>query len=534
MGKIIYEKSFINISVARNFILRLIILTAILFTGKINAQTFPPSSNCTSKDLELVSASLPGSNPCNTCTPGSTLTRTLYVAIYNKTGSNRTSFAFWANLEIYNDDGTLDAAHSGPVSGCVGSIPKNAITTFPSNVVVTYNCGQSLRLTNLHLAWTDASPNSTCPTLLGNTAGINPKCGELPLINIDAGVTANVAITNATCASTGSLVITPSGGKSPYTVAIGSTSFTNISSSATFSNLAAGPYTIIITDANNCTATKIKTVGFTGVIPSAPTSGGNKTECASSPLQTLTATATSPGTIVWYNAATAGAVVASPTLHAVGTVTYYAEAVSGSCVSTNRTPVTLTINSNPAAPSVCVVQPSLCGPSTGSLTINNPTGSGFQYSIDNGAHWQSSASFSNLVAGSVSVIVVKNSNGCTSAQTGCSPSNCVTPIVENYESVAHNNFDDPISAEMKKVSVSAYPNPFTDRVKFVLDITDAGDCNFDLYNLMGQKIKTVYHGYVPEGSSEFEISLEQDMGYFIYKCTVNDRQVTGNIFKSNK
>ncbi|WKW45959.1 Ig-like domain-containing protein [Myroides sp. JBRI-B21084] len=87
--------------------------------------------------------------------------------------------------------------------------------------------------------------------------------------------------------------------------------------------------------------------------PTAPTSGGNITECAASPIQTLTATATSPGnTVVWYTQATGGTALATaPTLNAVGTVTYYAEAVtSANCSSTTRTPVTLTINATPAAP----------------------------------------------------------------------------------------------------------------------------------------------------------------------------------------
>jgi hypothetical protein len=46
-------------------------------------------------------------------------------------------------------------------------------------------------------------------------------------------------------------------------------------------------------------------------------------------IQTLTATATVPtGFCKWYNAATAGTVVANPTLNAVGNITYYAEAVN--------------------------------------------------------------------------------------------------------------------------------------------------------------------------------------------------------------
>ncbi|MHB1195706.1 MAG: Ig-like domain-containing protein, partial [Lutibacter sp.] len=88
--------------------------------------------------------------------------------------------------------------------------------------------------------------------------------------------------------------------------------------------------------------------------PAAPISGGDQIECEASPIQTLTVTATvSTGfSIVWYDAATGGNVVASPTLNAVGSITYYAESVNNvtECTSNSRTAVTLTINATPVAP----------------------------------------------------------------------------------------------------------------------------------------------------------------------------------------
>ena len=50
--------------------------------------------------------------------------------------------------------------------------------------------------------------------------------------------------------------------------------------------------------------------------------------------------------VVWYDAAVGGNVVASPILDAIGSVTYYAEAVSNTglnCSSLTRTAVTLTL-----------------------------------------------------------------------------------------------------------------------------------------------------------------------------------------------
>ncbi|CAL1518480.1 gliding motility-associated C-terminal domain-containing protein [Chitinophaga sp. MM2321] len=84
--------------------------------------------------------------------------------------------------------------------------------------------------------------------------------------------------------------------------------------------------------------------------PAAPASGGNQQECEASPIQTLTATATVPvGSVVWYDAAVGGNIVAAPILNTVGTVTYYAETDNGVCTSTSRTPVNLTILPTPDA-----------------------------------------------------------------------------------------------------------------------------------------------------------------------------------------
>ncbi|MBJ2127288.1 S-layer family protein, partial [Flavobacterium sp. IB48] len=64
---------------------------------------------------------------------------------------------------------------------------------------------------------------------------------------------------------------------------------------------------------------------------------------------TLTATASVPAgqSVVWYDAALAGNIVASPVLSTVGTVTYYAQGNNGSCTSAVRTPVTLAIAAPP-------------------------------------------------------------------------------------------------------------------------------------------------------------------------------------------
>ncbi|WP_432410206.1 DUF7507 domain-containing protein [Rasiella sp. SM2506] len=107
-----------------------------------------------------------------------------------------------------------------------------------------------------------------------------------------------------------------------------------------------------VTDQIGCSSLTRTAVTLTiDTAADAPISTGDITECEEDPLQTLDAndaiTATPGQTVVWYDAATAGNVVANPTLNIVGTVTYWAEGetTGGICSSLTRTAVTLTINS---------------------------------------------------------------------------------------------------------------------------------------------------------------------------------------------
>ena len=728
------------------------------------SQTFPPASNCTSKDLSLVAATLPFSK-CETCT-GGTVTKPLTLAINNKTGSTRTSFAFWATLVILNADGSV--ASTTQISKCFSTIPKNATTSYLYGNL-SFQCGQSLILTNIWEAWTDASPNSTCPTLLNSTSTINPKCGTLPMLNIVAGDDANFNVTNATCTTTGSIQVSPFGGAGgPYTVTISNVNSTTVAQtvsiatggSYTFQNLTSGVYTFGISDPNNCTpVVKTRTVSASGSVPaptsggdqtqcqqspiqtltatattisggtitwynassggsvvanptlnsvgtvtyyaqasngtctsatrtpvtltisaapSAPTSGGDQTECQQSPIQTLTATASggtiawydassggnavanptlnavgtvtyyaqssnstcnsltrtlvsltinaapsaptsggdqtecaqnpvqtltataSGGTITWYNAASGGNVVASPTLNAVGTVTYYAQSSNGTCNSLSRTPVTLTINASPTAPdatptqptcvkggsititavsgetfsfddgafsstltygslipasshtivaknsagctsatttitlnnvpnapnppTICVTQPSLCGPTTGSVTILSPLGADYSYSIDNGTTWQSGTDFNGLAPGSVSGIkVMQNSTGCVSSAVSCDASNCSAPTISMVQTQS------PVIAN-NQTTIKAYPNPFNNTVKFMVTNSTGGRGTLEVWNMLGQKVATVYQGYFAPGSSTYEFkSNESRTNGLIYRLVLGGKPITGKL-----
>ncbi|QCX01873.1 DUF11 domain-containing protein [Aggregatimonas sangjinii] len=180
------------------------------------------------------------------------------------------------------------------------------------------------------------APNCACPTVNAPVSGGNQtECEANPIQTLTATATP------------------PSGADVVwYDAASGG----NVIASPTWNTVGAVTYFAESVDPiNNCTSATRTPVTLTiQAAPIAPTSGGNQTECETTPTQTLTATATSPvGTsVVWYTAPTGGSIVASPILDAVGSITYYAESQddSTSCPSHSRTAVTLTIEPNPTAP----------------------------------------------------------------------------------------------------------------------------------------------------------------------------------------
>ena len=670
----------------------------LLFSGTVSAQTFPAASSCTSNDLQLVAATLTGGDICNSCTPGTTISRTLTLSINNKTSSTRTSFAFWGTLEIYNADGTLKTTTAR--TGCSGPILKNQINSVNFGTI-TYGCGESLKITNLFLAWTDASPGSSCPL---NSATINPKCGTLPSIQINAGVDGSFIVTNITCfGSKGSVDMTPFGGKGPYTFQWTATNGGVIpagqANNEDLTNLVPGTYTVVIKDANNCTTTKSRNItgpsaalslatcsktdatcaGGDGSVSAGAVSNavgtvsyswknaantviGNTANLSNLPAGTYTLTVTdacssatgsvtvgaptpipAPAATVSQqpncNTATGTVTVTSPangvtyTLTQGGVVKYTAvnavfssvvpgtyglSGSNGNCsavgnnVTVNQQPVTpgapsagvtqptcseatgtitvnyananltyvltgpspaittqsnnsgvfanlaagtysLTATSNgctssatpetvnqqpgaPGAPSLKIIQPSLCGPSTGSIEVCNPV-LGYTYALVGSPGIVATGQaiiFGNLAAGSNPSVTVTNTSGCTSAAANCADAlaSCSAPP-SNARVITTNELSSSTNELLlSQTTVKAYPNPFNDRVKFVVSAAQAGKGTLEVFNMLGQKVKTVYQGFLPAGINNFELNLPgQKNSTLIYRFSMGENQLTGKLLQ---
>jgi hypothetical protein len=600
----------------------LIMFLILIFSGFSNAiaqttTTFPPPDRCTSKDLELVSATLTGGDACNSCTPGTTLTRTLTLGINNKTGSNRTAFAFWGTLEITHN-GVISTF---PISRCSDSSPIPPTGPLPAVYIggnfgtITYECGDALRLIDLYLAWTDASPKSTCPTL--NSATISPKCGTLPSIQINVGVNGGFVNTNVICfgASTGAINLTPSGGTGPYTFSwTGPNSFSAITED--ISGLVAGIYSVTITDSKNCSITKSATItqpsaGLTlgtcsktdvscsggdgsvtaGAVSNAvgtvhyswknssntvvgttssvsSLSAGTYTltvtdDCSSktctvtvgappaisTPAATViqptcstatgTVTVTSPVSGVVYTLTQAAILKymanSSSVFNLVVPGTYTLVATNGVCSATGS----VTVNSQPAtpaAPSLKITQPSLCGATTGSIEVCNPV-SGYTYTLVGGASIVASGQsiiFSNLAAGSNPSVTVTNAVGCTSTPANCSSATatCPAPAAKIIEKVALK--ETTINEETSKIGFDAFPVPFKDLLTIRYNFNYVSDVKIEVFNSQGLRVlsKTDTNSYL---NKEITLDLLLNKGkeqMYIVKLTTNQGSSVKKVMSS--
>jgi SprB repeat len=226
-----------------------------------------------------------------------------------------------------------------------------------------------------------------------------------------AGVTVAVTATKVdptTGQSNGSITASATGG-SGFTYSINGGAF---QTSGTFSGLATGNYTVTAKNANGCTG--VTTVALGSTNPCAGVTVAVTTTTVSPAVGqsngSITASATG-GTGFTYSLNN-GAFQASGTFSglAAGNYTITAKNSNG---CTGATTVTLTAVDPCAGITVVVTNTSVnpgTGLSNGSITASATGGTGFTYSLNNGAY-QASGAFANLAAGTYTV-TAKNSNGC--------------------------------------------------------------------------------------------------------------------------
>ena len=77
--------------------------------------------------------------------------------------------------------------------------------------------------------------------------------------------------------------------------------------------------------------------------------------------------------------------------------------------------------------------------------------------------------------------------------------------------------------------IAAYPNPFNPETKLRLEILIGQDFKIDVYNLLGEKVKTIFNGYINSGTRTFSWDAKNNSGLTlpagIYFILVSSKEV---------
>jgi hypothetical protein len=201
--------------------------------------------------------------------------------------------------------------------------------------------------------------------------------------------------------------------------------------------------------------------------------------------------------------------------------------------------VIVTVNGQASGPSVTYIPPT-CLETTFSITVDNPHG-GSTYTLrqlSGGVGPVTKSGTSDVVAGKITFsgltigkgyrVTETTSSNCVSAPTSCGDFSSVSGARTQQ---VQNNVPSELVSDPK---VNAYPNPFNDRIKFVVNSPNAGNGSLEVYNLLGQKVKTVYQGYINIGDQSFELNIpKKQQATLIYVFKVAGKQVTGKILQLN-
>lgn len=349
-------------------------------------------------------------------------------------------------------------------NGCTDNTSATLIN--PTTVSITLNSSTNSSCNGSNGGQIDVNVSGGTPTYTylwsnGSTSEdlVNVVAGSYSLTVTDANgctgtfsttiteptaISANASSTNETCGnSNGSASVSPSGGTPGFTY-----SWSTGATTPTINGLAAGTYSLIITDANGCSLTESITITNSGG-PSITISSSSNPTCNGSADGTATAVATggtSPYTYSWSTSAT----TATETGLTAGTYTVTATDANGCSSSTSVTLIDPTsISANATTTNAT------CGASNGTATVTPTGGTGaYTYSWPSGS---TTATETGLATGNYNVVIT-DANGCILTES-IAISSTGGPIISlvSQSNVNCNGGNDG-SAE---VSVSGGTSPYT-------------------------------------------------------------------------
>ncbi len=231
--------------------------------------------------------------------------------------------------------------------------------------------------------------------------------GSTLTINEPNTVIYAASVTDASCGSSdGSITITASGGTGALQYSVdGGTTF---QLGGMFSGLPTGSYNIIVEDINGCQATGTESIGTTSG-PTITNEVSTDITCNGDDDGTITISASGTGSLD-YSINGGATFTGSGVFTNLSAGTYNIVVRDGNGCVTNGS--TINIAEPTVISFVANITDATCGVNDGEIDITATGGTGtLQYSIDGGANFQSSGTFSSIGTGSYNV-VVEDANGC--------------------------------------------------------------------------------------------------------------------------
>jgi len=383
---------------------------------------------------------------------------------------------------LYNFNNSVDRTHNYKEGGnsirCLLGAVEPILSTNPGTNI-SFNSAQSggnitsdgsANITERGVCWsTSPNPITTDNTMTDNNPGtgnftvlmsgltsnttyyirayaINSegKIGYGNQLNFKSGcptITISTTQSNVSCfgTSTGSATATPSGGTGPYSY---SWNTAPVQTTATATNLIAGPYTVTVTDANGCTGTTTVNISQPAILNATVTSTMVTCNGANDGIISITAPIGGYGTYE-YSINGGGTWLSSGTFTGLAPASYdirIRDAAHPNCTIVLNNTLVIT---QPAILSATVTPAMVTcnGANDGIISITTPIGGygTYEYSINGGGVWLSSGTFTGLVPATYSVQIRD------AAHTNC------TKVLNNALIITQ---PDPLSATLASTNVT--------------------------------------------------------------------------------
>lgn len=325
----------------------------------------------------------------------------------------------------------LTVANTSICTGNTATLTATIVGTLPGGATVTWYTSQ------FGSTVVGSGTTFTTPTLTTTTTyyvGTCPGTFRKPVTVTVGGpsISGTATVTNATCTTGGSITgLTASGGIAPLTITWNG----NVSPTMNISNLAAGSYTVLVTDNAGCTATSGPYTITSSGGPTVNTTAMviTNANCLGNNGSITGITATGTGLTYSWNSNT----FTTLDISGLAAGTYNLTVTDNNSCTASVGPLTITQTAGPSIDaSNIIVTNSTCSLANGSISGLVATGNGLTYTWN--GNTSASIDQSNLAAGSYTIVATDNigcqvSYGPTTITSSPGPTVDVSNVLLNDE-----------------------------------------------------------------------------------------------------